>query len=61
MTTFTTEDRVAVQGPRHKDIMVNDFNLRFREVQDGTWICEMPKWLLEVFEQEVEKGRISHD
>ena len=58
MTTFTTEDRLAVsQEPRHKDIMVCDFNLRFREVQDGTWICEMPKWLLEVFENEVAKGQ----
>lgn len=58
MTTFTTEDRLsATQGPRHKDIMVNDFNLRFWE-KDGEWVCSMPEWLLEVFQKEVEKGRI---
>lgn len=45
----------------YKDIMVCDFNLRFNEVRDGTWICEMPTWLLKIFEEEVEKGRMSHD
>lgn len=57
MTTFTTEDRISVQGPRHKDIMVCDFNLRFYE-ERGEWVCKMPGWLLEVFENEIKKGKL---
>jgi hypothetical protein len=41
----------------HRDIMVYDFNLRFWE-KDGTWICSMPGWLLEVFEKAVQEGKL---
>lgn len=56
MTTFTTEDREAMEK-KHRDIMVNDFNLRFWE-HNGEWFCSMPEWLLDIFEKEVKKDKV---
>jgi hypothetical protein len=41
MTTFTTEDRLALI----KDLEIPGYILRFVK-QEDEWVCKMPEWLL---------------